>query len=310
MTWFALIALAFIIWVAALIIGKAASSDREIGAGGGLLIAGGGTALALFVAGCSTVVASTHEVPAGHVGVVYQYGAIVDQTGDGLVWTAPWREVKNANVQIQAYEFHGEEAITAASIETQDIYFTATLNYSVSPNAIQSLYRDVGPDYFNKLIRSRVNQIFKDETVQYLAIEVTQKRDEIRDAVVARLRAELEPFSINVDSLQIDNIDYSDEFNASIEAKQVATQDALREQERVKQAEYQAQQAAAVAQGESDALRIRAEGQAEANRLLAESLSPEIIQYEAIQKLAPNVQIALIPSGDGLIIDPSSILQP
>jgi len=52
-----------------------------------------------------------------------------------------------------------------------------------------------------------------------------------------------------------------------------------------------------------------AEAQAEANRLLAESLTPALIQFQALQKLADNVQIALLPAGQGIIIDPSTILK-
>ena len=145
---------------------------------------------------------------------------------------------------------------------------------------------------------------------QYTAIAITQKRDEIAAAVKARLSADLAPYSINVVALLLDNISYSDGFNQSIEEKQVATQNALRAQEQVKQKEFEALQAAAVAQGEAEALRIRAEGQAAANRTVSASLTPAIIQYEAVQRLADNVQIAFIPSGQGIIIDPSTFLAP
>ncbi len=261
---------------------------------------------------------SFHQVDAGHVGVVYEFGAIVDQTTDGLVLTPPWREVRQANVQVQRHAF---PRLTAASSETQNVYLAVTLNYEVSPGAVQELYREVGPNYFDKLIETRINQFFKDETVQYSAVDVTRKRDEIREAVAIRLAADLKPYSIAVVALLIDDISYSDEFERSIEQKQVASQDALREQERVKQKEFEAEQAAAVAKGEAEAqklraagegesLKLRAAGQAEANRLVRESLTPELIQYEAVQRLADNIQIALIPSGQGIILDPATLLGP
>jgi len=53
---------------------------------------------------------------------------------------------------------------------------------------------------------------------------------------------------------------------------------------------------------------VRAEGQAAANRLLAESLTPNVIQFEALQRLGDNIQIALIPSGQGIILDPTTLL--
>jgi len=44
--------------------------------------------------------------------------------------------------------------------------------------------------------------------------------------------------------------------------------------------------------------------------LLSESLTAEVIQFQALQKLADNIQIALLPSGQGLIIDPATLLKP
>lgn len=239
--------------------------------------------------------------------MVYRFGAITGQTSDGLVLTAPWEALKEANVQVQRHKF---EDLAAASSETQDVFIDVSLNYQVSPTFVQTLYRTVGTDYFERLVVGRINQLFKDETVQYTAIDVTRKRDEISAAVGKRLSDELAPYSITVVALLIDNISYSDAFNAAIEEKQVATQNALRAQEQVKQKEFEAQQVAASAKGEADALRIRAEGQAAANRLVSQSLTPEIIQYEAVQRLTDKVQIALVPSGQGIIIDPSTLLAP
>ena len=62
------------------------------------------------------------------------------------------------------------------------------------------------------------------------------------------------------------------------------------------------------AKGEAEARVLRAQAQAEANRLLDESLTPKVIQFLAIDKLAPTIDIALIPSGQGIILDPATLL--
>jgi regulator of protease activity HflC (stomatin/prohibitin superfamily) len=89
-----------------------------------------------------------------------------------------------------------------------------------------------------------------------------------------------------------------------------AEQEALAEQNRVEIARAQAEQRAATAEGEADRLRIEAQGQADANRLISESLTPELVQWQAVQTLADNISIALIPSGQGIIIDPATLFQP
>jgi regulator of protease activity HflC (stomatin/prohibitin superfamily) len=271
-----------------------------------------------------TVFSAFNQVPAGHVGVVYEFGAIVGQTDDGLQVIPPWRSLQNASVQVQSYAFTDEpgnvppnvtvlgSGLDSFSQETQDVFINARLDIQVSPRDVQSLYREVGPDYVNKLVPQRVTQIFKDETVRFSTVDIAPNREAIRESVELRIDDELEAFSIDVVALLIDDIDFQPEFKNAIEAKQVATQEALREEELVRKAEFEAQQQIELAQGEAGALVVIAEGQAEANRLLNESLTPNVIQFKAIElAFAPGspIQFAFLPSGEGLIIDPSTLLE-
>lgn len=287
--------------------GQESDSKPNFGAGFALGTAGWWV---LFLIG--TLIASVHAVPAGHVGVVYQFGAIVGQTDDGLQVIAPWRSLKQANVQVQRYTFEDDgedkhEQLEAFSKETQDVFIRATINYQVSPDAIQTLYRNVGADWFDKLVKARVFQFTKDESVKYSSVDIAPHREDLRKSIRERLTIELAPYSVTVVDFLIDNLDFRPEFKTAIEQKQIASQDALREQERVKQREFEAEQVAATALGKANATRIEAQGQADANKLLSASLTPALIQFTAIQKLAGNIQIALIPSGQGVIIDPAAL---
>lgn len=308
MVWVVSVFLAVILCGGALLAGRAARAAAKPGTPermrGGIVI---GAAVAVFVAwvGVHTVLRSVKPIEAGHVGVVYQFGEIVGQKPEGLQFIWPWQELRIESVQVQRHRF---ENITAFSQETQDVFFIATLNYSVSPSAVQTLFRTVGPQWFDRLIEPRVLNFFKEETVKYQTVDVGPNRENIRSAVRARLSQELAPFSIEINDLLIDNIEFSAEFKAAIEQKQIATQDALREQERVRQRQFEAQQQIELARGEAESIRVRAEGQAEANRLLAASLTPEVIQFQALQQLGDNIQIALIPAGQGIIIDPAALL--
>ena len=308
MSWVVSMILALVICGAVFFVGRAARYGAATGSQerfrGSIAMVVAGVVFALWV-GLHTVFASVKPIEAGHVGVVYQFGEIVGQREEGLQFIAPWQEVRRESVQVQRFKFTD---ITAFSQETQDVFVIATVNYSVSPNAVQNLYRQVGRNWFDRLIEPRVLNFFKEETVKYATVDVGPNRELIRTAVKNRLASDLEPFSIQIDDLLIDNIDFSPEFKASIEQKQIATQDALREQERVKQRQFEAQQAVETAKGEADSIRARASGQADANRSLAESLTPEVIQFQAIERLSDNIQIALIPSGQGIILDPATLL--
>lgn len=179
----------------------------------------------------------------------------------------------------------------------------------MSADAIQYLYRTIGPRWFDVLIEPRVLNFFKEETVKYESVNVAPNREQIRSVVRAKLAEDLAPYSITVHDFLIDNIDFRPEFKQAIEAKQIAAQDALRERERVEQRKNEAQQAVEIARGEADATRERAKGQADANRVLAASFTPDVLQYLAIQKLADKIEVMLVPSGQGMILDPNSLLQ-
>lgn len=265
---------------------------------------------------------SIKQVPAGHVGLVYTFGDITGQREAGfqLIW--PWQGFKTATIQVQTLCFMDESennkcpegsrkvapGLDSFSSETQNVYIDVIVNIEVSPTEVQDLYRRVGADYVSKLIPGRVAQIFKDETVNYTAVNLAPSREQIRHNVEVALRAEMQPYSIGVVALLVENIYFDAEFDNAILAKQVASQEAQRQQELVAAREAEARQVAAVAQGAADALRIEAEGQADANRLITASITPLLIQWQAIQKLADNIQIALIPSGEGIIIDPATLL--
>ncbi|MBI2038919.1 MAG: prohibitin family protein [Candidatus Niyogibacteria bacterium] len=247
---------------------------------------------------------SAYQVPAGHVGIVYSFGAIVNQTSDGLQWVAPWRSITRASIQVQGHKF---DKLDSFSLETQDVFVAATINIQVSPENIQELYREVGPEYFDVLVRPRVLQAFKDATVRYSSVQIAPNREAIRKEVRERLTTELMIHSIAVQDLLIDNISFSAEFQNAIEEKQRQSQLALAEREKVASEKAKADQAIETARGAGEAILITASKQAEANKKLAESLSPQLVQYIFASKLAPNVSVMLVPSSQQFILSPEML---
>lgn len=174
---------------------------------------------AVLVLGVS-VLNTPNQIPAGHVGIVYSFGSIAGQVDEGLQFVLPWRSVVNASIQVQGHPF---QKLSSFSSETQDVFVDATINVQVSPTQIQALYRDVGANYFDVLIRPRVLQAFKDETVKYTSVNVAPNREKIRKVVREKLTNELKEHSITVQDLLIDNISFQKGFQDSIETKQRKT---------------------------------------------------------------------------------------
>jgi regulator of protease activity HflC (stomatin/prohibitin superfamily) len=274
--------------------------------------------LSVYVVGffVSLAMFSVHVIDAREVGVVRTFGSITGQVGEGFQLTFPWQTVEKWNVRVQVIEPDtacsngAPRCMDAGSVDVQDVYVQGVLNISVNPNDIQDLAREVGPGYTDAIVRNRLYQVVKEVTAKYKAADILSKREDIRTQIREAMIEELSAYSVNVIDFLITNIDFRAEFKQSIEDKVRAEQEALAEQNRVEIARAQAEQRAATAEGEADRLRIEAQGQADANRLISESLTPELVQWQAVQTLADNISIALIPSGQGIIIDPATLFQP
>lgn len=276
---------------------------------------GGAVAVAALLANIVvTIIFSMHIVDAKHVGVVRSFGGITGQIGEGFQFTWPWQRVEEWNIRLQFVEpdtscSNGTpKCMDAGSIDIQDIYIEGQLNLEVDIRDVQNLSRNIGKSYIDTVVRSRWYQVLKKTTAKYRASDILAVREEIRAQVREDMKAELAPYSISVSDFLITNIDFTDAFRAQIDNKTRAEQEALTEQNKVAVEEAKARQAAAVAFGEAERLRITAQGQADANRIVSQSLTPQLIQFQAIQKFTDKVQIMLIPSGTGLIFDPASLL--
>ncbi len=281
----------------------------------------------------TTFLSSFNTVSSGEVGIVRTFGEITSQRGEGLQILWPWQNLSKVDTRNLKFSNSSpsDPAIEAFSKESIDVFVRTTLVYHVNDGAVQQLVRRSGTNFFERLaISSLILQAVKEETVKYDAIEIAPNRAAIRAAVEGKLKAELNARSIEIDRFTIDNIDFAKSFKDAIDAKARVSQQAAEAQAQVARKKAEADQAIETARGEGESNRVRAEkegeairlkadaeaystrargaAQAAANTAIAGSLTPEVIQFTAVQTLGDNIQIALIPSGSGLILDPTSLL--
>lgn len=260
------------------------------------------------------------EVPAGNVGVVTNFGSVQPGTLEpGLHVVIPIvQHVAIIDTRVQPHQF---QEIDAASAEYQTVKLTGVMNYHVDGQFANDLYQRVGTDFASKVIDPAFNDFIKTVVPEYKVDAILGARDEIRSKAKDALAANLAQYHIVVDDIYIANISFSNEFQAAIEAKQVAQQQVQTEQQILAQKKIQADQAVAQAQGQADsnvklaegqaaATIALANGQATANKALAASLSDQILQYQYIQKLTDKINVMLIPSGNASIFDLKGLLNP
>jgi regulator of protease activity HflC (stomatin/prohibitin superfamily) len=204
-------------------------------------------------------------VEAGHVGVVTKFGAVDRVVNPGFTLKLPFiesvyaMETRTQKEQVEAL---------AASKDLQQVKSTIALNFHLDGRKAVEVYQNIGIDYINRIIAPAIQEAFKATTSQFTASDLIGRREAVKQIALTELKERLEKYNIVVDDFNIVNFDFSPEFNTAIEQKTVA------EQNREK------------AQIEAQTALIQARGQAEAQKTLkaSGSLSPEYLQFLAIQK--------------------------
>lgn len=283
-----------------------------------------GIILLVFAFGVSSAIV---QVEVGHIGVVTQFGAVTGtKLEPGLHMVTPFVQgVHVMNVQVQK----AEDSAEAASQDLQDVKVTVVVNYALDPMEVVKIYSTLRDDYLSRVIDPSIQETLKATTAKFPAEELVTKREDVRGAFEAALTSRLKPYGINVNNVALTNFTFSADFTASIEAKVVAVQSALEAQNKLAQVQWEAQQAAAVAKGKADAAIAQATGerqaailqaegqaqailtvanaQAQANDTLQKSITDQIIQWNQIQKLNPNVKVIVMPSGSNLILSDDAL---
>ena len=235
------------------------------------------------------------KVDSGCVGIVTHFGKIKDDVlPAGFHVTGYFDQVHPINVRTQIKS--GE--VVAFSSDIQQVVLSVSINYNVTPEAANTLYKTISGDYFATLISPRVNENVKVIVSNYTAESLIASRETLSAEVLKLMQRDLAPYGITATAISIENIDFTDAFESAVEAKQVATQEAQKARTQQEQQTMEAQQeanrkkiaaqaAADVTRTEADAkayeTRVQAEAEAEANAKIAASITDALIDYVQAQ---------------------------
>jgi len=242
----------------------------------------------------------------------------------GLHWILPVVEqmvpysISNQTYTMSATPSEGQiqadDSIRARTKDGQEIILDASVIYRVDPRQVVQLHIVWQNNYQDGIVRPETRGIIRDAVSQYGVEEVvSSKRAEMVQYITDELSITLGKNNLELVDFVLRDIHFSDEYAAAVEQKQIAEQQAQQAALVVEQRKQEAEQARQVAEGQADAVRIAAEGaadarltqakaEAEANRLLSESLTAELLQYQYILKLAPGVQTIFVPTDNQFIL--------
>lgn len=210
-------------------------------------------ALAIVIVGAS----SLHAVPAGHTGVVTRFGAVDDAVlGEGLHVVIPFvTRVIDMNNQVTK----AEVLSASASKDLQTVNSTVALNYRIDAPSAASVYRNIGVNYENVVVIPAIQEAVKSVMAQYTAEELITMRQTVGAEIQEEISGKLAPYGFSTQSVNIVDFQFSDEFNAAIEAKQTAQQNALKAEQDLARVKVEAEQKITEAQAEAESYRLKSQ---------------------------------------------------
>ncbi|RAP74633.1 prohibitin family protein [Paenibacillus montanisoli] len=224
----------------------------------------------LIVAGLIVAFNGFQTVQYGNVGLYKTFGKLNDNIlAPGIHMKIPFvQTIIQVNVQVQKTETD----TSASSKDLQPVSTHVAVNYSVDKEAAYKLMNNVGGSFGSVIVNPAIQEIVKEVTARYPAEDLIAKRDIVAGEIREHLTNRLAKYNLIVNDINIVNFKFSDAFNQSIEAKQVAQQQALKAENDLKRIQIEAKQKVAQAQAEAESLKLK-----------KQEVTPELIQLKQIE---------------------------
>ncbi len=220
------------------------------------VVVGGLVALLL----CSISFMGFEQVNAGHRGIKLVWGKVVsDSLPEGLYFYNP------ISSNIVTMDTRLQKRTTRLETYTKDIQQTTmdiTVNFYVDPNNAHVLFQRVGKEYVSTLIAPALLSSVKDVVGKVEADKFINNRELVTEEIKQKLSTALDGSHVIIQSISIEDIAFSGAFEAAIEAKQIATQEAIKSQNETVRIEEEGKQQVIKARAESDSQKAQSDAAA------------------------------------------------
>lgn len=265
----------------------------------------------LFICGFSITI-----IPSGYVGIKTSYGQISGEVlSSGQYFSIPFiYHVDKINCKQQEKDF-GELRIWSETSERTEIYCEhVVVDYQINSEYAAWIWQNIEEWDNNLLKQTSIESGIKTATKQFNDTDVTNRvkiEKVAKEAIQESLNEKYGNQILNVVSVNIGNMNFTDAYNEAIEKKNQAKLEAERadyeNQKKIKDAEAAAKEKKIKVQSEAEAILIKAEAEAEANKKISQSLTPELVQKKMIDKWDGKLPIVSGNSSSMLNVD--SLLQ-
>lgn len=229
--------------------------------------------IVLFLCALTIICSFFVIVNPGQRGVLMKFGEVQPEIlSEGIHPVLPIvNTVEKLSVRVQNQEISTE----ALSKDLQNVHTDVALNWHIAPEKVNLVFQQVGNQQaiVHRIINPAVKEVLKAVMARYTAEEIITTRTEVKAEVDRALTSRLGTYHLDIDDISLVNIQFSQQFNKAVEAKQIAEQEAKRAGFLAMKAENQAKAKVNLARGE-----------AQSHQLIVKSLTPAILQRQAIAK--------------------------
>jgi regulator of protease activity HflC (stomatin/prohibitin superfamily) len=241
------------------------------------------------------------QIDAGRVGVKSLYGNVENGIlSSGLHLINPLLTVTEFDIQTQNYTMsaihnegakEGDDAIRVLSNDGLEVVIDLTVLYRISPESAPKIFKQIGENYNDKIVRPVTRTRIRDNAVYYDAVALySTKRNEFQQRIFSSIEDDFKKRGLILEQLLIRNINLPASVKTTIESKINAEQEAQKMQF-VLQKEKQ----------EAERKRVEAQGIADYQRIISAGLSDKQLQYEQI-KAQKDTKIIFMGKGSAPVI--------
>lgn len=229
-------------------------------------------------------------------------------TEAGIHFKAPWQDATNWDIRNRLINFYRDAeyaydngSYNGATVTINDSSGTKAdcdvqVIYSINPDMVQTLYAEYGTQeaYVSSYVSNDVRQTTRDCAGQFSTIQLLTDKESFANSIQETLNNRWADSGVVVESVSVQDIRYADSITdayANAQSAQVEQQAATNRQETAR------------IDGETEV--IKAQKEAEANEILTQSLTPEVLeqQYiEALKSAAENDNLIVVPENSQPIV--------
>lgn len=273
-----------------------------------------------MVGGLIFLKASTAKIKNGHVGVVYSIqGGVQDEVlGQGWKFVGPTKKVIQYSIRTQQLYMskdsqEGSKDDESLNVGTQGgtVNVDFEMSYSFNPDTVANVYKKYGglsgKEIVDGIVRGRIRGLVNEVTSKYTVAEVyIDKRQEVNEAITLHLQENLAEVGINVERASLPEVRPDEQVMATLKEKARMQEELAVEKQKQEKVALEAETKRIEAQGEADKKLIQAQAEADANKLLEQSITPELIELKRLEKWNGSNATTVVNGVESTVVTPAN----